>query len=77
MDSIKYNRIAEVLAEKAISQNWLAENLGVTKQTVSSWCNQKNQPSFVHLYRIADLLEIDVRELLVPNEGSPKKNVWL
>jgi len=75
MELIKYNRIAEVLAAKGLIQQWLAEQLGVSEVAVSNWCTQKNQPSFANLYAIADLLEIDVRELLVPNERSPKKNI--
>ena len=75
METIKYNRIAEVLGEKGISQSWLAKQFGVTEATVSNWCTQTNQPSFANLYRIADHLELDVRELLVPNERSPKKNI--
>ena len=76
MELIKYNRIAEVLAEKGLSQAWLAEQLGVSEVAVSNWCTQRNQPSFANLYAIADLLEIDVRELLIPNERSPRKDFW-
>jgi putative transcriptional regulator len=74
MEIIKYNRLSEILASKDISNKWLAEKLGVSEVTVSNWCNQINQPSWKNLYRIAEILEIDVRELLVPNESSPRKD---
>ncbi len=74
MESIKYNRISEILAAKGLSNIWLGEKLDVHVQSVSNWCVQKNQPSWKHLYSIADLLEIDVRELLVPNDKSPRKD---
>lgn len=70
-----YNRIKVVLAEKGVSNKALAEAIGVTEDTVSSWCVQRRQPSWEHLYAIADSLGVDVRELLVPNKKSPRKDV--
>ena len=77
MDRIIYNRIKAVLAELGISNKTLAEAIGVTVETVSTWCVNKKQPSWENLYAIADYLKVDVRELLVPNEKSPKKNIKL
>jgi putative transcriptional regulator len=75
MERTTYNRIKAVLAENAVSNKALAEALGVSEETVSSWCVQKKQPSFENLFALADYLEVDVRELLVPNKKSPKKDV--
>jgi putative transcriptional regulator len=69
-----YNRIKIVLAEKGITSKALGEALGVNKDTVSSWCVQRKQPSLENLFAISDFLEVDVRALLVPNEKSPTKN---
>jgi putative transcriptional regulator len=74
MKGITYNRIKAVLAERGKTNKVLADELDVTEETVSSWCVQKKQPSWKNLYAIADLLEIDVRELLVPNEKSPRRD---
>jgi putative transcriptional regulator len=74
MEITKYNRLSEVLAAKDKSNKWLAEKLGVSDVTVSNWCSQNYQPSWPNLYAIADLLEIDVRELFVPNKKSPRKD---
>ena len=74
MEKITYNRIKVVLAEKTVSNKALAEELGVSEDTVSSWCVQRKQPTWENLYAIADFLEVDVRALLVPNEKSPTKN---
>jgi putative transcriptional regulator len=73
MQKVAYNRIKIVLAEKSVSNKTLAEAIGVTEDTVSSWCVQRRQPSWENLYTIADYLEVDVRELLVPNKKSPRK----
>jgi DNA-binding XRE family transcriptional regulator len=77
MSEIVYNRIKAALAEKAVTNKGLAEALGVNENTVSSWCVQRRQPSWENLYAIADYLKIDVRELLIPNEKSPKKHIKL
>jgi putative transcriptional regulator len=74
MEKHSYNRIKVVLAEKDITSKALAEALGVNKDTVSSWCVQRKQPSLENLFAIADFLEVDVRALLVANEKSPAKN---
>ena len=74
MKKVVYNRIKIVLAERGVSNKTLAEAMGVTEDTVSSWCVQRRQPSWENLYAIADSLEVDVRELLVPNKKSPRKD---
>ena len=74
MKKAGYNRIKVVLAEKGIKSKGLAEALGVNKDTVSSWCVQRKQPSIENLFTIADFLQVDVRALLAPNEKSPTKS---
>ena len=74
IEKVTYNRIKIILAEKVVSNKVLAEALGVTEETVSSWCVQRYQPSWENLYAIADFLEVDVRALLVPNKKSPTKD---
>lgn len=62
------NRIKAVLAENGKTNLWLAEQLDVNKTTVSKWCTNDVQPTLETLYRVALVLEVDVRELLVSNE---------
>ena len=47
---------------------WLAEQLGKSNCTVSKWCSNVAQPDLHTLERIAQLLEVDKRELLTPSE---------
>ena len=54
-----------VLYEKEKSNKWLAEKLKVKSETVSKWCTNVNQPTIATLFRIADVLEVGVCELLV------------
>ena len=59
------NRIKEVLDEKGIKQTWLAKQLGKSYNMVNSYTRNRRQPSLVDLYKIAEILEIEVKELLV------------
>ena len=59
------NRIKMVLFEKNRTSKWLSEQLGVNPSTVSKWCTNTSQPDVACLLKIADLLEVDIRELLV------------
>lgn len=64
------NRIKAVLAEKQLTSKWLAERLGKSENTISKWCSNKVQPSLKNLVEIAKILDIDVRELIVPTKES-------
>jgi len=59
------NRIKVVLVEKKRTSKWLAEQLGVNPSTVSKWCTNTSQPDLACLLKIADLLEVDIRQLFV------------
>lgn len=58
------NRLKVVLAEKKKTSKWLAEQLGKDPATVSKWCTNSSQPSLGTLREIADLLDMDMRELI-------------
>ena len=59
------NRLKVLLVEKKRTRKWLAEQLGVNPTTVSKWCTNSSQPDLSNLLRIADLLDVDIRELFV------------
>lgn len=67
-DKSVYNRIKAVLAEKGRTNLWLAEQMKVNKTTVSKWCTNDVQPTIENLFKIAETLNIDVRDLLVSNK---------
>lgn len=64
----KINRLKAVLAEQDKSGKWLAEQLGKSTCTVSKWCSNTTQPDLQTLNKIAQLLNIDKRELLTPSQ---------
>lgn len=65
------NRIKLVLVEKKRTNKWLSEQLGVTPSTVSKWCTNSSQPDISNLLKMAELLDVDIKELLV---SEYKKN---
>ena len=58
------NRIKEVLEEKGIKQIWLAEKLGKSFCIVNSYVCNRRQPSLEVLFQIADVLQMDVKDLI-------------
>ena len=70
MANKKLNRLKIVLAEKEKSNNWLAENLGKDKETISKWCTTTSQPDLDNLIKISKLLKVDVSELLRLDEDT-------
>lgn len=65
MTEQKFNRIKAVLAEKGVTNNWLAEQLGVNRASVSKWCTNSMQPTVEMLFRIAEALDVEAKDLLV------------
>ena len=68
------NRIKEVLEDKGIKQMWLAEKLGKSFSIVNAYVCNRRQPSLDVLYQVANLLQVDVKDLLVSNVSSITKN---
>ncbi|MDD3138057.1 MAG: helix-turn-helix transcriptional regulator [Lachnospiraceae bacterium] len=60
----RINRIKAVLAEKGISNKWLAEQMSKDQTTVSKWCTNTSQPDLKTLLAIANLLKVDVKDLI-------------
>jgi toxin-antitoxin system, antitoxin component, xre family len=58
------NRLRVVMADKRLTNVWLAQQLDVTEITVSRWRTNKAQPSMAQFVEIAHLLKVDIRDLL-------------
>lgn len=57
------NRIKVLLVEKQKTGKWLAEQLGKDPATISRWCSNATQPSIETFAKIAELLNVDIKEL--------------
>lgn len=67
---MEINRIKVALAETRRKNKWLAEQIGKDESTISQWCTNARQPSLENLLNIANVLEIDIRDLLYSTKES-------
>lgn len=58
------NRIKDVLSEKGIKQTWLAEKLGKSFKIVNAYACNRKQPSLETLFQIAEILQINPKDLI-------------
>ena len=65
----RLNRIKEILVIQGKTQTWLAEQLGKSREVVSNYANNNTQPSIKTLKAMAVILDVDIRELLVPTKS--------
>ncbi len=68
MRTEKINRIKVVLVEQGKTGKWLAEKLGKNEATVSRWCSNTSQPSLEMLVQIAQVLEVNTKDLINDKE---------
>jgi putative transcriptional regulator len=66
------NRIKEVLEQKGIKQVWLADQLGKSYNIVNGYVQNRSQPSLDVLYKIASILNVQVKDLLVEKPNNEK-----
>lgn len=66
------NRIKEVLESKGIKQTWLSEKLNKSYNMINSYVQNRRQPSIEDLYKISEILEVDVKDLLISNKKINK-----
>ena len=65
--------IKRLRSEKNITQEMLASSLNVTRQTISSWENDRTQPDIDMLEALSSALDADIEELIY----GKKRNVGL
>jgi transcriptional regulator with XRE-family HTH domain len=69
----KINRIKIVLAEKDLTNKWLAEKLGYTEGMISRWASNTKQPPLTVLYDISLILKVDIKDLIESNAHLIKR----
>ena len=69
------NRLKAVLADSGKTNKWLAEQLGKDPVTISKWCTNTTQPDLQTLAKISELLNIDIRELLVKRKTNVQNDL--
>ena len=56
--------LKKIRTEKKLTQDALAEKLHVTRQAISNWENDKTKPDIEALEMLAEVLEVDIEELI-------------
>lgn len=64
------NRIKKILKEQGRTQTWLAEKIGKSYVVVTNYCNNNTQPSIQVLTDISQVLDVDIRELLISTKDD-------
>ncbi|WP_417873879.1 helix-turn-helix transcriptional regulator [Xanthomarina gelatinilytica] len=70
-------RLKELLKEKGISGKDLAAQVGVAENTISFIVTGKTQPRFELLTKIAEALEVDIRDLFIPTKGDTLETIYI
>ncbi len=58
------NRIMALLAEKKKTNRWLCDQLGVDPSTVSKWVTNSSQPSVERIFKIMEILDVDIDQII-------------
>lgn len=58
------HRLKEVLEKKGKSQYWLAQETGITNNSINAYVNGKVEPSLTNLARIAEALNVPGKDLI-------------
>jgi transcriptional regulator with XRE-family HTH domain len=75
MDLMKTGQfLQELRKEKGLTQEQLAEQLGVSRRTVSRWETGSNTPDLDILIELSDLYAVDLREILNGERKSERMN---
>lgn len=64
------NRVAEIRKAKGITQEQLAEELQVSRQTIGSIENGRYNPSLTLAFKIAKLFAMPIEEIFIFEEGK-------
>jgi len=69
--------IKDVLQKKRLTNAWLADKLGYTKEAISRMTTGNTMPSVVTLKKIAELLDVSVDELLYGMREEPRLEKYI
>lgn len=64
------NRITELRKQREMSQEELAVEMHVSRQSISKWENGLSNPDTENLIRLAEIFEVDLNVLI----GAPDQN---
>lgn len=63
-------RLKEIMNLRGVTRDELANKVEVSATTISNISSEKNLPTIQLLLKIAEVLDVDVRELFVSTKGT-------
>lgn len=63
-------RLKEIMKEKGVSREELAQKVDVSMTTISNISTEKNYPTLPLLLSISEALEVDIREMFIATKGN-------
>jgi len=67
--------LKELLKSKGLKQKWLADKIGISEVTDSTWCSGKSVPKKVLLHKISELIDVPVKQSLIYNVRKVSKYI--
>ncbi len=64
------NRLEEIRKQRGIKQEYLAEALEVSRQTIGSLENGRYNPSITLAFKIARYFEMNIEDIFIYEEGK-------
>jgi transcriptional regulator with XRE-family HTH domain len=58
------DKLKNLLYIKGYTQEEMAAKLGVNQETISRWVNNKHKPRAKYLRKMAEILEVEIKDLL-------------
>lgn len=63
------DRLKKSRLEKGLTQEQVAQNLYVTRQTISGWENEISYPDIINLIKLSDYYQVSLDTLLKEDRG--------
>lgn len=57
------NNLKVLIVERDLTIKELANELDMSPQTISNWCNDKNLDNIYNFSRLCEILDVDIREV--------------
>lgn len=64
------SKLKEARIKRALTQEQVAEIIGVSRQTMSNWETEKSYPDIISVIKLSDLYEVSLDELLKGREDK-------
>lgn len=68
------NRLRVFMADKCLTNTDLATKMNLSEVTISRWRSNRIQPSVLQLVELAEILKVDIKDLLEINHNEENRS---